>query len=220
MEELPHDLLVGQGADRFAREMGFAEEGLLTETTEEAWRDVIRRIAPNRPGADPGRDGGDEPLRHLVSATRDPEKPTETVNLMAVDRDGGLACGASTSGWAWKYPGRAGDSPIIGAGNYADSRYGAAACTGRGEMTIRAGTARAVVLYLKMGLSLGDALREAMGDLALLDDPHFGWVDIVALSAGGKAMGATWKDDHWIYVRSDGMSRPEKRPRIRLPLSR
>ncbi|MEJ7652563.1 MAG: isoaspartyl peptidase/L-asparaginase [Chloroflexia bacterium] len=57
------------------------------------------------------------------------------MNFIALDSDGDLACGVSTSGWAFKYPGRLGDSPIIGAGNYADP-LGAAACTGRGELAI------------------------------------------------------------------------------------
>ena len=218
MEELPHDLLVGQGADRFAREMGFVQEDMLTEATRREWRDVVRRVSPDRPLT--GTADADGPLRHLVTATRDPEKPTETVNLMVVDRNGDLASGASTSGWAWKYPGRVGDSPVIGAGDYADNRYGAAACTGRGEMAIRAGSARSVVLCMKMGLSLEEALREAMGDLAQLDDPYFGWVDIIALSADGETAGATWKDDRHVYVRSPGMIRPEKKPKIRLVLSR
>lgn len=56
-----------------------------------------------------------------------------------------MAGGVSTSGWAYKYPGRLGDSPVIGAGLYVDERYGAAACTHTGEMTIRAGTARLAV---------------------------------------------------------------------------
>ena len=65
----------------------------------------------------------------------------------------------STSGWAWKYPGRLGDSPIPGAGFYADSRYGAAACTHTGEMTMRCGTARSIVLAMRFGHSL--AMRSA-----------------------------------------------------------
>ena len=88
-----------------------------------------------------------------------------TVNFIAIDAKGDIASGVSTSGWAWKYPGRIGDSPIIGAGNYADNRYGACACTGMGEMAIRAGTARSLVLYLKTDMTL--AGRRARGDAGL-----------------------------------------------------
>ena len=97
----------------------------------------------------------------MRAATRDPEIAATsedyfgTVNVIAIDRRGDIASGVTTSGWAWKYPGRVGDSPIIGAGNYADNRYGACACTGYGEMAIRAGTARSVVLYMKMGQAAG-----------------------------------------------------------------
>ena len=62
----------------------------------------------------------------------DPELASGTVNFLASDRRGRIASAVSTSGWAWKYPGRLGDTPVIGAGNYADDRYGAAACTGWG----------------------------------------------------------------------------------------
>ena len=89
-----------------------------------------------------------------------------TVNFMALDAHGDLASAVSTSGIAWKYPGRVGDSPLIGAGNYCDNRYGAVACTGMGELAIRAGTARSLVLYLKLGMSLREAGLEALRDLS------------------------------------------------------
>jgi beta-aspartyl-peptidase (threonine type) len=89
-----------------------------------------------------------------VAIAADPERTRGTVNFIAQDAQGHICAGASTSGWAWKYPGRLGDTPVVGAGIYADSRYGAAACTGMGEMAIRAGTARSLVLYLKMGWAL------------------------------------------------------------------
>src|SRR5919198_638374 len=101
-------------------------------------------------------------MRELASKAHlaaDPERPNETVNVIAMDTAGHIACGVSTSGWAWKYPGRIGDSPIIGAGNYADNRFGACACTGYGEMAIRSNTAHAVVMYLKMGDTPRQAAR-------------------------------------------------------------
>ncbi len=77
-------------------------------------------------------------MRELAGRlSRDPERPRGaygSVNVIARDASGYLASGVSTSGWAWTFPGRVGDSTIIGAGNYADLRWGAATCTGRGEM--------------------------------------------------------------------------------------
>ena len=78
-------------------------------------------------------------LARAPKVTQDPEHVTGTVNVIAQDAQGHIASAVSTSGWAWKYPGRLGDSPIIGAGNYADDRYGAAACTGWGEAAHPAG---------------------------------------------------------------------------------
>jgi L-asparaginase len=158
--------------------------------------------------------------------TADPETAHGTVSFLARDGQGDIASAVSTSGWACKYPGRVGDSPIIGAGNYADNRHGAAACTGYGEMTIRAGTARSVLLYLKTGLSLQEAVRAAAVDLSEVTWFYKGRVTIYAFdrreqhsvvtysrvggetSAGGPA--------YWIW--RDGMSCPEKHKGVTLEL--
>src|SRR3712207_6192402 len=122
-------------------------------------------------------------LVRLSKLTTDPEHAAGTVNFIAQDAEGHIASATSTSGWAWKYPGRLGDSPIIGAGSYADSQFGAAACTHTGEMTIRAGTARAVTLYLKMGLGLDAAVDEAVQDLGRLKGGKLAGVVIHAIDA-------------------------------------
>src|SRR5215831_20987422 len=80
-----------------------------------------------------------------------------TTHVVVRDNAGDIASAVSTSGWCLKWP--VGDSPIIGAGNYADNRFGAAACTGRGEMAIRAATAYSIVRSMRDGLALNDALR-------------------------------------------------------------
>lgn len=190
--ELPHVLLAGEGAERFAREIGAeAWDEMLTEAVREAWR---KRLAPTRLAqkrlAQDLRDlPEDAPLLDLVTMATDPERVVGTVNFIAIDANGDIASGVSTSGWAWKYPGRIGDSPIIGAGNYADSRYGACACTGMGEMAIRAGTARSLVVYLKMGMSLGAAARQAMIDLRDLGGDFIGGMNLIALDRNGEHVG-------------------------------
>ncbi|HUG37090.1 MAG TPA: isoaspartyl peptidase/L-asparaginase, partial [Candidatus Limnocylindrales bacterium] len=161
MRRLPHVLLAGAGAERLAREVGLPRRRLLTAKARATY---ARKVAGKL-----GRRG--TLIARVRSATRDPESAATsedyygTVNVIAIDRRGDIASGVSTSGWAWKYPGRVGDSPIVGAGNYADNRYGACACTGYGEMAIRSGTARSVVLYMKTGMALERAAREAMKDL-------------------------------------------------------
>jgi beta-aspartyl-peptidase (threonine type) len=114
-----------------------------------------------------------------------------TVNFIARDRHGDLASAISTSGLGWKYPGRVGDSPLIGAGNYCDNRYGAVGCTGMGELAIRVSTARSLVLYLKMGLSLHEAGLEALRDLQALGSGDGQYMNIVALTPAGEHGGFT-----------------------------
>jgi beta-aspartyl-peptidase (threonine type) len=197
MEELPHVMLAGEGAARFAREMGLPAAQLLTPEAERIWREILAEKAPTMYRE---RLKYLENIRRFVHLTADPERPNETVNFIARDARGNLATGVSTSGWAWKYPGRLGDSPIIGAGNYADNRYGAAACTGRGEMAIRCCTAHSVVLYLKMGKSLAEAGAEAMRDLGALEDPYFGRVSLIAMDAAGNhAAFSNAPDTTYIY---------------------
>jgi L-asparaginase len=134
---------------------------------------------------------------------------------MARDQDGHIASGVSTSGWGWKYPGRVGDSPIIGAGNYADDRWGAASCTGFGEMTIRANTARAVLFYAKTGLPIAEAVGAAVEDLHEVDWGYRGVVTIYAFSPDEQYNVVTYarsKDPRSTYrLWQDGMSGPELR---------
>ena len=217
MGRLPHVLLAGAGAERFAGELGQRRRRLLTAAARATF---ARRVSPALRRRYPR-------LHERVgAATRDPEVAARTedyfgtVNVIAVDRRGHLASGVSTSGWAWKYPGRVGDSPIIGAGNYADDRYGACTCTGYGEMAIRSGTARAVVLYLKLGWSLERAGREAMADLRQLPVPFPPRMSLVAVDARGRHTAMTTetvRPMRYVY-QTARMAAPAVRPRIVVPL--
>ena len=120
------------------------------------------------------------------------------------DQYGDLASAVSTSGIAWKYPGRIGDSPLIGPGNYCDNRYGAAACTGMGELAIRAGTALSVVLYMKMGMSLREAGLEALRDLQGMASQEEQYMNIVALTPQGEHAGfTTVPGKNYLYMNAD-----------------
>lgn len=206
MERLPHVLLVGAGAERFAAEIGAEAGPAGTEaparTGWEAW------LAAHVP-ADVRARWPNVPLIEWARLTADPETAKGTTIALVKDATGALACGVSTCGWAYKYPGRLGDSPIIGAGTYADSRYGAAGCTGMGELTIRCGTARAVVLYMKMGLTVEAACREALADLRAADRRFKGGVTIHALDAAGQpcvvSVGRATGTVRW-YFWTEGMS--------------
>jgi len=211
MEELPHVMLVGAGAERFAKELGFPEKDLLTPEAEAIYRQIFEKKIP---------DVYAHRMKYLDSVKKwahvaaDPERPNETTNFIALDDKGNLATGVSTSGWSWKYPGRLGDSPIIGAGNYADNRYGAAACTGRGEMAIRLCTAHAVVTYMRMGMSIVDAGTEATRDLAYLVDPYFGGVNTIAMDPkGNHGAFSNTKGTFYVYM-TDMMDDYIEAPRV------
>ncbi len=182
MLRLDHELLVGEGAERFAREIGATANKNETEYSLQAWRDHLKSVLTDQqrnlfPNIN---------LLDIKAIAKDPEHTFDTTVFLSSDHTGRISSATSTSGWAWKYPGRLGDSPIIGAGSYADSRYGACACTHVGEMTIRAGTARIVVLYLQLGWALKDAVQEAARDLADLRTGFLGEVTIHAINAKGE----------------------------------
>ena len=214
MEQLPHVMLTGEGAARLAAALGLPREDLLTEEAARVWREGIAGRLP-----EPFRDAQGaiiaEMLARAAHLTTDPERVAGTVNFIAQDWSGRIASAVSTSGWAWKYPGRLGDSPIIGAGNYADDRYGAAACTGWGELAIRAGTARSVVLYLKQGLALEAACREAFHDLAALGlPPEQCLMNMVALDRAGRHCAVTTASGRTYVYQSEGMAEHAVLPRV------
>ncbi len=182
MDELPHVLIAGCGASRLAAEAGFTSRDLLTPEARAIW---------DAPFTEAGTDNSYRVrMRELAGRlSQDPERPRDahgTVNVIARDAAGNLASGVSTSGWAWKFPGRVGDSPIIGAGNYADNRWGAATCTGRGEMAQRCCTAHSVVGFMRCGLTLIDALGTAAGDLHHLVDDYRSEVNIIGVDREGQ----------------------------------
>lgn len=177
MERLPHVMLVAEGAARFAREIGAEPAEMLTEAMRQEHENWLAQHVP----ADARSHWPDTPLAPFAWKSGQNLLAGGTVCFLAQDQKGNIAAATSTSGWVWRYPGRIGDSPIIGAGLYADNRYGACGCTHIGEMTIRAGTARSVVLYLKQGASVRDACLEAMADLARLRSGFTGPVVIHAI---------------------------------------
>lgn len=214
MNTLPHVLIGGEGAARLASEIGLEPKDLLTPEAEAIWKERLDDEA-DRDSSYLGR------IREMVASTaQDPEIagldeiPHGTVNFIARDREGNIATGVSTSGWAWKYPGRMGDSPIIGAGNYADNRWGAAGCTGRGEMAQRALTAHSVVMFMRFGMSLEEALHQAMKDLEALDDPYASEMNIVAMDKDGNHAAASTNPDKTYVFMTESMDVPEERKRM------
>ena len=192
MVRLPHVLVVGDGAARFAAECGVPSGPVLTERAQRNWSAWLdRRVSP----ADRER-WPDVPLARWSRLSADPET-AGTVVFLVRDAAGDIAAGVSTCGWAYKYPGRLGDSPVPGAGFYADNRYGAAACTGMGELSLRAGTARSIVLYMKTGMGVREACLEAARDLRAMERWYRGGLTLHAIDASGEP-----------FVMSLGLGRP------------
>ncbi len=211
MEDTPHVFLVGDGAERLARELEQPEEVLLTPEAEARWHEGLHRSCP---GVDPERVGEQAGLRVAVETMNQPMagwrpgKGHGTVNFIARDREANLASAVSTSGWPWSYPGRLGDSPVIGAGSYADNRWGAAASTGTGEVVLRTSATRSIILYMKMGAEVGPAVRMAMADLRDLNDPLVEHIAIIALDRSGTHVGYSHRREERYAYMTDELDAP------------
>ena len=140
-----HILLVGEGAKKFALSYGFKEENLLTPKSREKWL----RWRANRGKGD---DWVDIPDGAPAMA-----RPTGTINLDLINDKGEISSITTTAGLAWKIPGRAGDSPIVGAGEYTDNEIGAAGSTGLGELNIMVCGGFLTVEHMRQGMSPTDA---------------------------------------------------------------
>jgi N4-(beta-N-acetylglucosaminyl)-L-asparaginase len=165
MDHTDHHLLVGRDAQTFARNMGFTiEDDLNTETSRKRWLEWKRRIDP-RHFLDPSKrtEACDRARREMIAAgLLDPEHSYGTINCNAVNSEGAVAGVTTTSGLAWKIPGRVGDSPILGAGLYVDGEVGAAGSTGRGEANLYNLCSFLIVENMRRGMSPKDAGMDAL----------------------------------------------------------
>jgi isoaspartyl peptidase/L-asparaginase-like protein (Ntn-hydrolase superfamily) len=193
-DQLPqHVLLVGAGAEQFAVEAGIEAGQTLTDEARRIWQAGLEpeglEAALVSHGA--GEAAYRRDMLGRLAAMAPPQGPWGTVNVLALDAAGNLAVAVSTSGYPWKYPGRVGDSALIGSGNYCDSRYGAAACTGRGELAIRASTARCAVLGMQQGLSPVDAGVSVLTETTELADKFRAPLQVLCLTPDGRHGGAS-----------------------------
>ncbi len=169
MRYTDHHLLVGEGAHRFAVSMGHPVEDLLTENSRRRWMEWRAQLSATDEYLTPAesaefvrpmrsRDDFGDPLLD----SHDGYRPQGTINCSIVDRDGDLSSVTTTSGLAYKIPGRVGDSPIVGAGMYCDNDVGAAGSTGRGEAVIKTCGAHTIIEAMRQGMSPLDACIEAL----------------------------------------------------------
>lgn len=170
MRHTDHVLLVAEGAQRFALSMGYKLEDLLTERSRRRWidwratmsttDDYLTLEETGHAGAESSRNEEDYGLGILDS--HDGVRPQGTINCNVINSDGDLSGVTTTSGLAWKVPGRVGDSPIVGAGLYVDNDVGACGSTGRGEAVIKTCGSHSVVELMRSGMSPTDACLEAL----------------------------------------------------------
>lgn len=161
MERTDHVLLVGVGALKFAKMHGFTEENLLTDAARKRWVRWKETLSEKDDYFSPPQGYGDN------------DRPTGTINCLAVNERGDLSGVTTTSGLAYKIPGRVGDSPIIGAGLYVDNDIGGAGSTGRGEEAIKFCGSFHTVMHMGMGKSPTDAAMETIKRIARNYDRDF-----------------------------------------------
>ncbi|MCD4679806.1 MAG: N(4)-(beta-N-acetylglucosaminyl)-L-asparaginase [Bacteroidales bacterium] len=145
MEKTPHVMLSGEGAFEFAQSKGFKKENLLTEKAREAWLKWKRK-------------SNYEPVINVENH--------DTIGMIALDKSGNISGACTTSGIAFKYHGRVGDSPIIGAGMFVDNEVGGAVATGTGELVMKTLGTFLVVELMRNGMSPQEACVEAVKRIA------------------------------------------------------
>jgi L-asparaginase / beta-aspartyl-peptidase len=201
---IPHAMLVGEGAAQFAKEQGYQKETILSDQAAQDYRNWL------------DTDNREELLEagkftELSWQTCDPITAGGTVVALVSDCTSKLAAGASTSGWSWKHPGRLGDTPVIGAGIYADSRYGAAGCIGHGEIAIRSAASHKVIMKLEQGKSLNDALLYAAEEIQRIKKSFSAWIAIHGVDTRGNHQSiCLGKGIDFYYFWKEGQKKPEK----------
>lgn len=143
MEDTPHVMLVGEGAQEFALEKGFPRQDLLTDRARTTWQAWLQKAEykPWSPAPTPSHD---------------------TISMLALDQAGNLSGCCTTSGLKFKMHGRVGDSPIIGAALFVDNEVGAACATGVGEEVMKTVGSFLIVELMRQGMSPADACREGV----------------------------------------------------------
>lgn len=166
MEETPHVILAGKGAEQFALESGFKAENLLTEASEKAWKQW-KETSEYKP---------------IINIENH-----DTIGMLAMDENGDIAGGCTTSGLAYKMAGRVGDSPIIGSGLFIDNEIGGATATGLGEEVLKTVGSFLIVELMRQGKTPQEACEEAIGRIVSRNKNHKDFqVGYIALNKKGE----------------------------------
>lgn len=141
MEETPHVMLAGKGAEKFAISKGFDKTNLLTDASKKAWKKWKKEAKY-------------QPIINIENH--------DTIGMLAIDKQGDISGGCTTSGLAFKMPGRVGDSPIIGSGLFIDNTIGGATATGMGEEVLKTVGSFLIVELMRQGKTPQQACEEAI----------------------------------------------------------
>ena len=185
MEDSPHVMLAGIGAQEFALKNGFKKENILFNKSKEDWKNWKQ----NKPE-----------LKNLIN-----EDNHDTITMLALDNNGNLAGGSSTSGLRYKLHGRVGDSPIIGSGVFVDNSIGAAGATGQGEEIMTMVSSFLIVELLKKGYHPQKACEEAIERIRKKHDLIDFQVAFIALRKDGE-IGAAAINNGFSYILSSSVN--------------
>ena len=180
MEKTPHVMMIGEGAQKLAKEFGLERISQDQLVTHEARKELDEWLRERRFG---------ETVGH------------ETVGAVAIDLEGNLAAATSTGGVTGKRVGRVGDVPIIGSGGYADNRVGAVSTTGHGESILKVNLAKLVLTYVDSGMNIQMATVKALGYMSVRVNGKGGLIAID--SHGNIAHAFTTKRMAWAYIKED-----------------
>ena len=166
MEETPHVLLAGKGAEKFAISKGFKKTNLLTEASKKAWEEWKK-------------ESNYQPIINIENH--------DTIGMLAIDKNGDISGGCTTSGLAYKMAGRVGDSPIIGSGLFIDNEIGGATATGMGEEVLKTVGSFLIVELMRQGKTPQEACEEAINRIVTKNDNYKNFqVGYIALNKKGE----------------------------------
>lgn len=169
MEETPHVMLAGKGAEQFAYEMGFEKTDLLTEKSKQEWLEWKKTSKY-------------EPIINIENH--------DTIGMLAIDKNGDISGACTTSGMGYKMAGRVGDSPIIGAGLFVDNEIGGATATGVGEEVVRTVGSFLIVELMRQGKSPQEACEEGVKRIIAKNKDKQGFqIGFIAINKKGETGG-------------------------------
>tara|TARA_B100000949_G_scaffold22346_3_gene17159 strand:+ start:688 stop:1692 length:1005 start_codon:yes stop_codon:yes gene_type:complete len=184
MEDTPHVILAGKGAEQFAISEGFKPVDLLTDASKKAWEEW-KKTSQYKP---------------IINIENH-----DTIGMLAVDKNGDISGGCTTSGLAYKMAGRVGDSPIIGSGLFIDNEIGGATATGLGEEVLKTVGSFLIVELMRQGKTPQQACEEAIGRI-IKKSPNFKdfQVGYIAVNKKGETGYYSIHDGFWVTKYQDG----------------